>query len=152
MRLEKYEYRHNAELFEVFKQSEPWWNYHRAQLDSVLLQREGFVLVANNGKLVGAIMISDYTPGSDAIVHCSVLPEYHRRWLTRSIYKQVFDFVFDTMGLDRCTGYVIDGLTPEGFHERLGFKYVGRLRRLIMAKGEKRDLIMYDMLKEERRW
>jgi RimJ/RimL family protein N-acetyltransferase len=152
VRLEKYEYRHNAELFEVAKLSEPWHKYHRAQFDAAFAAREGFVLVANDGALAGCIMVSDYFPGVDAMVHCTVAPEYHTRWLTKSIYKEVFDFVFVTLDLHRCGGYVIDGMTPQGFHERLGFKQVGIMRQLITIEGEKHDLILYDMLKEERRW
>lgn len=152
MRLEKYEYRHNAELFEVMKISEPWANYHRAQFDAVMQKREGFVLVDNEGKIAGCIVISDFYPGIDAMVHCSVLPKYHRRWLTRSIYKQVFDYIFETLGLDRCSGYIVDGMTPRWFHERLGFKYVGCQRKLFPVNGVKKDVFIFDMLKEERRW
>lgn len=152
MRLEKYEYKHNVELFELAKVTEPWWHFHRAQFDNVFVSREGFVLVANDGTLAGCIVVSDYHPGVDAVVHCSVHPKYQKRWLTRKIYKEVFDFVFETLDLVRCSGYVIDGLTPQGFHERLGFKYVGRLRQFVTVDDKKHDFIWYDMLKEERRW
>ncbi len=152
MRLIPYEYKHNARLMEIYKITEPWVEFHRAKFDAWFAGREGFVLVSSCGKIVGAITFTNYQPNSDITIHCSVLPEYQKRWLTKSIYKQVFDVPFVKLGLERCSGFIIDGCTPRGFHERLGFKYEGTLRRSIRVQGEYRDVHLYGMTKDERRW
>ena len=137
---------------EIVKITEPWFEYNRASFDGMMAGREGFVLVASDGKIIGAITFSNYQPGSDITIHCTVLSEYQKRWLTKAIYKQVFDVPFITLGLERCGGFVIEGCTPQGFHERLGFKQEGTLRKFVKIKGEYRNVHIYGMLKEERRW
>ena len=151
MHLEPYEYKHNACLIEIAKVSEPWIKWHRALFDASLAGREGFVVVSG-GKIAGCITFSDYNPDADITIHCSIHPEYHKRWLTKTIYKQVFDFPFVTLGLKRCSGYIISGCTPIGFHERLGFKEEGIRRQAVVINGTPRDIYLYGMLESERRW
>lgn len=153
MKLIPLEYHHYGELMEVAKLAEPWMFIHRASFDSIMSGREGFVLIDAAGSVQGAVTFSDYRPADDIIVHCSVHPEYHRRWLTKEIYRQVFDYVFVTLELHRCSGFRIDGTgTPETFHERLGFKLEGVVRQGVRVQGERRDIYLYGMLKDERRW
>ncbi|MFZ4856135.1 MAG: GNAT family N-acetyltransferase [Desulfuromonadaceae bacterium] len=147
------EYRHHAELMEVVKIAEPWMYIHRAAFDAILGGREGFVLVDAAGRIKGAITYSDYRPGVDVIVHCTVHPDCHRKWLTKKIYTQVFDHVFVTLGLHRCSGHRVSGtLTPDTFHERLGFVHEGTIRQGARIQGELQDVFIYGMLKEDRRW
>jgi RimJ/RimL family protein N-acetyltransferase len=153
MKLIPLEYRHNAELMEVVKIAEPWMYVHRASFDAILATREGFVLMDSQGRIKGAITYSDYRPGDDIIVHCTVHPDSHSRWLTKQIYKQVFDHVFVTLDLPRCSGYRISGTgTPDTFHRRLGFKHEGIVRVSVRVQDERRDVHLYGMLRNERRW
>jgi RimJ/RimL family protein N-acetyltransferase len=152
MHLEPYEYKHNARLMEIAKISEPWIEWHRALFDASLAGRQGFVIVDRKSLIIGCITYSDYHTGSDVTIHCSVLPDHHGRWLTKAIYKQVFDYVFITLGLPRCSGYLIEGCTPLGFHERLGFKKEGIKRDLVRIQETLRNVHIYGMLESERRW
>lgn len=153
MKLQKLEYRHHAELMEVAKAAEPWMYMHRASFDAVLATREGFVLLDNSDRIHGAITFSDYRPGDDIVIHCTIHPDHQRRWLSKQIYRQVFDYAFVTLELPRCSGFRIDGTgTPATFHERLGFKLEGIVRQSLQVQGERRDVYLYGMLKGERRW
>lgn len=153
MYLAPLEYRHTAELMEIVKVSEPWMYVHRAAFDAILATREGFVLIDSLGRVKGAITYSDYRPGTDIIVHCTVHPDSHRKWLTKKIYQTVFDHVFVTLNLPRCSGYRISGTgTPDTFHERLGFKLEGVIRQGVKVKDKLQNVNLYGLLRDERRW
>src|SRR6266540_2683126 len=122
MKAINYNYAHNTDLYPIYQQSEPWAEHTRITFDSQMSTAEGFTLVNGDGKICGAIMFSQYRPGSDIVIHCSVHPDYHKRWLTKEIYKRVFSYVFDYLELPRCSGFAIDGLTDPEFHKRFGFK------------------------------
>lgn len=152
MRLEKLEHKHYPALFEVTRVCEPWFDLDRNTSDRLFAQREGFVVVTNEGKVVGHITFSDYTVKLDVIIHCSVLREYQTRWLTKSIYKECFDYVFNEMQCIRASGWAANGLTDLNFHERLGFKLEGIYRSGLRIKGNYYDLHRFGMLKSERKW
>ena len=147
-----YEYAHNNDLYPVYCAAEPWNGYDRINFDSQLSGKEGFTLVDHNGNLCGAIMFDMYRPGDDIVIHCSVHPDYHKRWLTRTIYKQVFGYCFDFLELPRCSGFAVEGLTDPTFHLRLGFKPEGCIRDAVFKAGRRRSLFLLGMLANERKW
>lgn len=149
MRLMPYEHNHNNRLVEIAKISEPWFTYNA---DTFNADRTGFVILNNENKIVGSSLFSDYFVGADITIHNMVLPEYFGRWITRSIYKEVFDYPFVSLGLERCSTYIIDGFTDPKAVERAGFTQEGIKRKLVEVDGVKRDVILYGMLKHERKW
>lgn len=152
MQIVPIEHKHFQELFKVTTICEPWWGMDRNTSDRLFSKREGFVLVSEEGKVAGHITISDYTVKLDTFIHCSVLPEYQKRWLTKHIYKTVFDYVFDELECIRATGWAAEGLNDLTFHERLGFKHEGVHRKSLRIMDKYYDLHHYGMLKDERRW
>jgi len=152
MKLETLSHKHFPALFHITQQTEPHLDLDRNTSDRLFGQREGFVLLNNADKVVGHITLSDYAVRLDVVIHCSVLPEYQKRWLTKSIYKQVFDHVFEELECVRASGFAVCGLTDLTFHERLGFKLEGVYRKGLRIKDTYYDLYRYGMLKDERRW
>lgn len=152
MKAINYEYAHNNELYPVYCAAEPWNNYDRINFDSMLSGKEGFTLISESGEICGAIIFDQYRPGNDITIHCSVHPKYHRRWLTRRIYNQVFGYVFDQLELPRCSGFAVEGLTDLTFHLRLGFKPEGCIREAVFKDGRRRAIFLYGMLASERKW
>ena len=152
MKLEELNHKHFPDLFEVTKLSDPWLDLDRNTSDRLFSQREGFVLVTNDNKVVGHITFDSYTPRLDIIIHCSVIPEYQKRWLTKAIYKQVFDKVFNDFECIRASGFAVEGLNDLTFHERLGFKLEGITRNGFRHFNNYYNVRSYGMLKNERRW
>ena len=152
MKLEELQHRHFPYLFEVISLSEPLFDLDRNTSDRLFSQREGFVLVTNKGDIVGHITYDSYTPRLDAMIHCGVIPQYQKKWLTKSIYKQVFDRIFIDLECVRASGYAVEGLNDLTFHERLGFKLEGIVRNGFRHFDKYYNLRIYGMLKDERRW
>lgn len=152
MKLVPLEHKHFNDLFLLTSVCEPWWGLDRNTSDRLFSQREGFVLLNSQDKVVGHVTFSDYAVRLDVIIHCSVLPEYHSRWLTKSIYKQVFDNVFDELQCVRASGWAIEGLTDLTFHERLGFQKEGIYRNGLRIRDKYYNIHRFGMLAHERRW
>ena len=152
MKLVPLEHKHFPKLFEITSITEPWYGFDRNTCDRLFSQREGFVLENKGGEVIGHITVSDYIPLLEAIIHASVLPEYKSRWLTKSIYKRVFDFVFNDLECRRAVGRAFAGYTDLHFHQRLGFTLEGILRDGLLIRGQYSDILIYSMLPSERRW
>jgi len=152
MLIQPIEHKHFPGLFDVTAICEPWWGFDRNTSDRLFSQREGFVLLNDNEDVCGHITLSDYAVKLNVVIHCAVLPDYQKRWLTRKIYTTVFDHIFDELGCVRATGFSIDGLNGRGFHERLGFTHESTFRKGFRLRENYYDLHYYGMLKNERRW
>ena len=152
MKLIQMEHKHFKALHHITTTCEPWWGWDRNTSDRLFAQREGFVLVAADDTVVGHITFSNYQPLLEVAIHVSVLPEYQRRWLTKDIYRQVFDHVFTELKCHRAVGVAFEGFTDLNFHERLGFKKEGILRDGFLIRGEYSNIRWFSMLQDERRW
>ena len=152
MHLETLEQKHFKKLFRITSKCEPWWGLDRNTSDRLFAKREGFVVVTEAGETVGHITFDSYIPQLEVVIHACILPEFHGKWLTRSIYKKVFDRVFNELECQRAVGLVYDGLTDPEFHPALGFKFEGTARRGLRVGTEYKDIHWYSMLPHERRW
>lgn len=155
MRLEVLKDYHYPVLLEIARSAESW---HEAttleQFTATMKLREGFVLVAKDGRLAGCISFSDYAPETNIIIHCTVEPRYQRRWVTREILKSIAKYVYDDLGLPRMSGLCVGNKTDEAgsFLEKLGFKLEGIIRKGVKLPDGYFDLKLYGMLKEECKW
>jgi RimJ/RimL family protein N-acetyltransferase len=152
LRLVDLHHSHFPGLFQVTAETEHYLELDRNTSDRLFSQREGFTLLADSGEVAGHITFSDYAVKLDVVIHCSVLPQYQKRWLTKSIYKRVFDRVFHDLECKRASGFAIAGLTDLTFHERLGFRLEGIYRTGVRLREQYYDLLRYGMLAHERRW
>lgn len=157
MRLEVMESKHYKALYEIQQRAKP--NRFNAGYDefvSLMEERQGYVVVANDGRLAGYICFSDYDPGLNILIHCTIDPEFQGRWaIKRDMYRDVFSYPFVTLDLPRVSSYSIEGVTDKAgrFLEGLGFKLEGIIRN--GAKGQDGALCnvrLYGLLKEEARW
>jgi RimJ/RimL family protein N-acetyltransferase len=154
MRLDILNRQHYGALYEIHKRAE---KFHAEFEDfiEIMESRQGFVVVAPNGELAGCISFSDYTPEADIIIFCFIDPKYRKRWASKGIYKTVFDYPFETLNVQRVTGYTVKTINDDAarFLLALGFKYEGTIRNLAkMPDGKFYDVELYGMLKSERRW
>lgn len=118
-----------------------------------LYKIEGWV-VLDGEKVVAAVYVDQYLPRCNIILHCVSDPEYRTKWVNRRLLKDVFNFTYNTLGLERVSGYVVSGMTDDVGKSlvHLGFTKEGTNRKAAFIKGEHRDVEIYGMLKEECRW
>ena len=124
------------------------------QFAAQLKKREGFVVVAKNGELAGCVTFSDYVPGVNIMIHCTVADKYQKRWVTRGILKRVSEYVYDELGLGRMTGFCVPGKSDKAgaFLLSLGFKHEGTIRQGVKLPDGFFDLELFGMLRSECRW
>jgi RimJ/RimL family protein N-acetyltransferase len=144
---------HYPRLYDIAVKSERFSIHNLVQFVECLKQREGYVLKRHDN-IVGFITFSDYKPELDIIIHCSVLPKYQKRWLTKGILREIARYVFDYLELPRMTSYCIVGKTDVAgdFLERIGFKKEGEIRGGIKLADGRFNLSLYGLLKEECKW
>lgn len=77
-----------------------------------------------------------------------------KRYKGRTFYatSQLLTYAFDELGLQSVSAWTLETnyVTQRGL-KRLGFRYVGRLRRCHYVDGQAYDRLLYDLLAEEHR-
>lgn len=147
---------HYRALFKVVQIAEPFGD--PATFDEffeAMESRTGFVVCNAEGDVIGSVTYDNYVPSVDIVLHVTVLPEFHGRWINRSILKQTFSYPFIDLDLRRLSGFSIKGVTDKGGEtlERLGFQPEGNKREgVLLSDGKYHDLILYGMLREECKW
>ena len=149
MRLEQLTPQHLPAVRSISIITDDWLEYTDDEFFAVFSQFTGWAII-HEGLVVGYIVLSDYKPYRDVSVHVSVLPEYHRRWLTRSIYNEVFGFIFEYLRVPRCSSWTFGSMGAPEFLKRLGFKYEGTVRSSYIHRGEWIDTHLFGMLPNER--
>ena len=155
MWLDTLQEKHYRALYEITRRVEP---YNAAmlyeQFSLVMSRREGFVVVALSGELAGCISFSDYVPGGNIVIHCTIDEKYQRRWCTKKILREVYSYIFGILDLPRVSGFCIVGVSDKAgeFHLALGGKYEGTIRKGALLPDGLYDVNLYGMLKEECRW
>jgi len=154
MNLEPLTERHYPEIYKIALSSEPWTTgMIFEQFRGVMQGREGYVLI-HRDMVIGCISFSDYQPMCNVLIHCVVDTKYQKRWATKGILKQLFEYAYDTMDLPRMSAISIVGYSDKAceFLERLGFKPEGVIRKGVRLPDGLFDLKMFGMLKEECKW
>lgn len=101
--------------------------------------------IDDDGKLLGVVVLSRFTPWNCELSAASVSP---KTW-SRAMLKAVFSYCFIDCGLSRITAVVEDGnITALEFDKRLGFVQEARLKDWY---GDK-DGILLRMTRDECRW
>ena len=143
------------ELYAMTKEEDPLldqmspWSY-----TLLMTQRPGWTVRDKEGELAAAVCMSDIS-NIDCVLHVVCKSKYRGRWVSRKVLRTVFGHVFNTMRLPRCSGFCVKGLTDIGgeFLAGIGFKSEGVKRKsFALSNGERYDLELYGMLKEECRW
>lgn len=114
---------------------------------------EGWV-VLDGERVVAVVYFDGYVPNCTILLHCVSDPEYKTRWVNRRLLHEVFDFTYGTLGLQRVSGYSVQGLT-DGVGKslvHLGFTSEGVQRKAAFIKGTHWNLELFGMLREECRW
>lgn len=142
---------HYPVLYDITKVTDIWVARTPQEHNEFFSKCSGWV-VEHKGKVVGYIILMNHIPYMDIHIHCSVLPEYQSKWMTRKIYATVFNTIFKELLLPRCTSYIIDGYSHPTFLSRLGFKQEGTVRKGYIVGDKWCDVHLYSMLAEEQRW
>jgi len=100
------------------------------------------------GRLVAGVVYSDYRPGCWVVM--TVASDGSGKWLSREFLHAAFQYPFEQLNTPRINAFVdAENTAALRFDLHLGFTLEGRLRQ---AAAEKRDLLLFGMLKEECRW
>ena len=142
---------HYPDLYAIGNITDTWTRRTTQEFIDEFSSYGGWAVI-HKDKVIGYIILSGHIPYFDVAVHCSVLPEYHSKWMTRTIYKTVFNHVFDELKLPRCSSWLFEGYSNPTFLERLGFKHEGTRRNGYMVGTKLVDVQSYGMLPDERRW
>ena len=149
MQLEQLAAHHLPALRDISSQTDEWLEYSDAEFYEVFSQFAGWAIL-HDGLVIGYLVLSDYKPYRDVAVHVSVLPQYHKRWLTKGIYKEVFGFIFEFLNVPRCTSWTFGTMGAPDFLKKLGFKHEGTIRSSYVHKGVWIDTHLFGMLPNER--
>lgn len=144
---------HFEGLYQIEKH---WWQGNTIRFDQfcALLSRwEGLVFL-DKGKVISGVGLSDFEPNCDVIMHCSAHPDYLGKWVSKRALRAVFGLVFHDLKLPRASSFSIPGITDLGaiFLFEVGFTYEGRKRKRFLLNGQRHDIWLFGMLKEECRW
>lgn len=144
--------KHYADLYRISQITDTWVKHTRESSDKYFSTCFGWVLVHGND-IVGYIVFSNYQPELDISIHASVLPQFRGRWLTKGIYKTVFNHAFDLLKCKRVTSWRVHDYTDPNWLPRLGFVEEGVARHAFVdPNGVPKNVTMYSMLPDERRW
>ena len=127
-----------------------------ADFASMYSAREGWTLT-KNGKVIGAITLSNFRPLHSVILHTMVDSAHHSRWANRTLLRQAFGYVFgdNGLGLRKLYAYAIMGRTYKAAKmlTALGFRVIGLdTCGGVALDGAFYDVINYEMMREDCRW
>ena len=146
---------HYQDLYRVVMISEPYMSvFSFTQFASAMRTKyEGWVVV-DNDLVIGSVLYSDFSPQLDILLHVTIDPRCHGRWVTRGMLRQAFDVPFNTLMLPRVSGYCVVGVSDYTglMLQRLGFKEEGIKRKSTIIGDNIRDVKIFGMLREECRW
>jgi UDP-4-amino-4,6-dideoxy-N-acetyl-beta-L-altrosamine N-acetyltransferase len=109
-------------------------------------------VVEINGKPVGVVNLTSIDCQSRMCVWGYYIADLSARSLKLAMFLElnVYDFVFERLGLNRLYGYILDeNMAIMRLHERCGSKVEGTLRQHIRKYGVYHDLIAVGILAEE---
>ncbi len=144
---------HSA-LFELAMKAEPYVAGMSLEAFKVMMtKREGWT-VWDGPKLIGCVSLSDFQPGVAIAMHLFIDPDYHGRWLTKRVLKEIFSFVFIDLDLPRVSGFLVVDISDSagGFLLKLGFLKEGEIRKGVQLQGGLHNVVLYGMMREECRW
>ena len=80
---------HYLDIWKLFNKVEG--NLQQIQLPEFWKEMEnriGWVLFDEN-RLIGCVSLSNYCPNSDIVIHATIYPEYHGKWINRKLLKEI---------------------------------------------------------------
>lgn len=118
----------------------------------VFLSQDASGNITSNGLVwivddfVGVLFMSNIM-GTEASLHFS----FFDGRLRFDISKKMIEYIFDIYDIERLNVEIVPFASKRVFKfiESLGFKREGRKRKALVYKGEKWDLLLYGLLKEE---
>lgn len=140
------------ELHEIFTKAEGL-DIPLHEFRKMMNKREGWVF-EEDGKLIGAVTLSDYEEGLNVIIHATINPEYHGRWLKKDEIYEVFTYCFCELMVERVTGMSVPGVSDDAGKLLLafGFQKEGIMRNACRMNGRLHDVVLYGFLRDECRW
>lgn len=108
----------------------------------------GMGVMSDNGDMLLGVVLDNYRIESNSI--CASIAINDAKVLTKSTIKALFHTAFIKIGVDRISCMVeYDNYKSNSLTHRLGFVQEGVMRK---ASYNKKDLIVYGMLKDECKW
>ena len=140
------------EVYKIHSVTDTWAQLTIPDFIAHMSQCEGWVIYYNQSP-VGYVVFNNLCPNHCVDVHASVLPEFHGKWLSKRIYKQIINFPFEFLQVKRLQTFLVEGYGNPTFLSRFGFKKEGTMRQSHqLPDGTLVDSSVYSMLPNERRW
>jgi RimJ/RimL family protein N-acetyltransferase len=141
------------EIFALLKTAEPFEGFrYYDQFCFIMDSRTGFTHWVN-GKLVGLISFSNYSPGLSVMIHAAFNSSYIEA-MNRKVLRNAFDYAFNKLLVRRVDSYSIKGITDKigKFLKRLGFKKEGCKKESTEINNKIYDVELYGMLRKDCKW
>lgn len=105
------------------------------------------------GKFIGIIRIDEYdATNRTARIGCDIVPGHRGKGYGTQVYKAIFKYYFDHIGLHRLWLCVLENNEVAiKLYKNVGFKEEGRLREAIWRDGKRLDYIVMSILEHEYR-
>jgi len=126
------------------------WAAERIGIDGFRADAKAIAVLADSGRIQAVVVYDTFSIDRDVGQCCvHIATDNRRSWATRRTLQILFDYPFETLGLDRITAFVgANNRLAQVLAIRLGFQFEGRER----GGARSGDLVMFGMLKEECVW
>ena len=147
---------HYPALYEILREHDP--TFDADSLDHMIAcfqGLEGWVVLSEDGVMVGMVAYSHFQPGLTIIIHGVVDKNWRGRWVTRRNLRTIFEKPYNELDLPRVSGYMVADLNIEQLwpiFKKIGFRLEGCIRKGFRFRGKLHDLYLVGMLREECRW
>ncbi len=110
-----------------------------------------FTIETLSGEVAGAIHIHDCHIRNGTFMYgISIFPDYRRKGYAHEAIWIALRYYFYERRYQKCTAEVYSfNEASARLHERLGFTFEGRLRRMIYTNGVFHDMLFYGITNEE---
>jgi [ribosomal protein S5]-alanine N-acetyltransferase len=115
-------------------------------------RRYSFAIVAEDGSIVGAVILSNVSRGAfqNATIGYYVASAYNGRGYATAAVKQAVGYAFTSVGLHRVEAGVMDhNPASKRVLEKAGFRYEGFARNYLRIDGAWRDHHIFAITKED---
>lgn len=108
----------------------------------------GMGVMSDDGEILAGVVLDNYRIESNSI--CASIAITDAKAFSKRIINALFDTAFIKIGVERITCMIeVDNHKSNSLTSRLGFTQEGVMRR---ASFNKKDLVVYGMLKEDCKW
>lgn len=146
---------HYPELYRIHVRADRFPHESYESFEETMRQRTGFTVLDDKGeKIIGTVNFGSYDPGVSIAMHLFIDPAWQgKTWGTPEMYRAIMDYPFEDLRVERITGIFFEEIRGEiePILLRSGFKYEGTIRKGAKWRGEFHNVVIFGLLREERK-